>query len=508
MTPPIQVDAALLNDAALFAGAAVLLTALSLFVRPERRRGLLPMAVMAVLMLAALWALGRYGPRLGSDTIYDIAREALLALLAVAVIRAVILYITRVLLGRFRVPHILLDVLLALSLLAYGIYRLNAVGVNLAGIVTTSAVITGALAFSAQETLGNLWAGLSLQIENTLRIGDWVRIEDKIGQVVNIRWRSMAIHTPDNETIVVPNLMLMKDRVTLLGRAGDASMPFRRQVPFSVDYGHSPAKVVRAITAALCSAEIPNVARSPTPYCNCKAFEDSGILYHVVYYMPNPGLLPRTDSAVLVCVFAALAREGMSIPFPRRVIELERRSKLQDASARQAARVGVLERSELFGVLLPDERAAVAADLKRCPYVAGDIVFHKGEPADSLYLLAEGRVRIVDEEGGAHRMQFAELTAPAYFGEMGLLTGQPRGATVLAEDDVLCYRLDKAGFDAILKARLEIAEELAHVIAHRHAENDATLKSDAEARARHARRGAHDIVRRIRQFFALPDDAG
>jgi CRP-like cAMP-binding protein len=400
----------------------------------------------------------------------------------------------------------MVDMLFMLGMIAYAIYRLNAVGVNLAGIVTTSAIVTGALAFSAGETLGNLWAGLSLQIENTLRIGDWVRVGDKVGQVVSIRWRSMAIATPGNETIVVPNSMLMKDRIVVLGRAGEADALYRRIVPFSVDYDYAPARVIAVITEALRRAEIPNVARTPAPYCVCREFGESGVVYAAVYFPLDVGGLMDTDSDVMVSVYAALQRHNMPIPFPQRVVEIKRPSRLREAQAAEhKARVEVLEQLELFSVLVDAERHMVADELKRLLYAGHDVVFRKGESADSLYILARGRVRIVEQDAAGHRMELAELTAPAYFGEMGLLTGQPRGATVMAEDDVVCYQLGKAGFDEILKARPQIAEALAHVLSLRQAENDAKLKAlDEEARAKHALGGAREIVRRIRRFFGLP----
>jgi len=87
---------------------------------------------------------------------------------------------------------------------------------------------------------------------------------------------------------------------------------------------------------------------------------------------------------------------------------------------------------------------------------------------------------------------------------MGLLTGQARTATVVAESDVLCYRLDKAGFDAILRARPELVNLLSTVVARRQAENDATLQAaDADARARMAVSRASELVRKIRQFFDI-----
>ena len=501
------VTAELLNDAGLFTGIVVLLAVIAFAASAPRRRGLVLLALLALFMLAGLWALAEYGTRL-PGTPYDIAREALLALLALAVIRSIVLFSARIVFGRFRVPHILVDALFMLGMIAFAIYRLNAIGVNLAGIVTTSAIVTGALAFSAGETLGNLWAGVSLQIENTLRLGDWVRIEDKVGQVVSIRWRSMAIATSDNETIVVPNSALMKDRVVVLGRAGEVPALWRRGVSFQVDYEHPPARVISVITEALSRTEIANVARTPAPFCICKEFQDSGVLYRAMYYPLDIGNLIRTDSDVLVTIFAALQRENMPIPFPQQVIEIKRRSGLEEANAERNARNAVIDQFELFGVLTQPEREAVAAELRRLPFATNDIVFRKGEPGDSLYILARGCVRITDEDEDGRPMALAELSAPDYFGEMGLLTGQPRRATVVAKEDVLCYRLSKSGLDAVLKARPEIADALGQVLARRQAENDATLKAaSAEARARHAVGGALEIVRRIRQFFALPGES-
>src|SRR5918993_367885 len=187
MTETIWVTTELLTDAALFASLPVVLALISFTARRSRRGGFVGLALFALVMLGGLWLLSEFGRRLGSGAPYDVVREALLGLLAIAVIRSVVLFVAHIVFGRFRVPHILVDVLFMLGVIAYAIFRLDAVGLNLAGIVTTSAIVTGALAFSAGETLRNLWAGVSLQLENTLRLGDWVRIDEKIGQVVSIR---------------------------------------------------------------------------------------------------------------------------------------------------------------------------------------------------------------------------------------------------------------------------------------------------------------------------------
>jgi CRP-like cAMP-binding protein len=140
-------------------------------------------------------------------------------------------------------------------------------------------------------------------------------------------------------------------------------------------------------------------------------------------------------------------------------------------------------------------------------YVRNDVISRQGEVAEALYVLAAGKVGIyggADPVSGQARPRLAALAAPGYFGEMGLLTGQARTATVIAESDVLCYRLDKPGFDAILRARPELVDGLSKVITKRQAENDATLQAaDADARARMAMSRASELVRRIRKFFEI-----
>jgi CRP-like cAMP-binding protein len=89
---------------------------------------------------------------------------------------------------------------------------------------------------------------------------------------------------------------------------------------------------------------------------------------------------------------------------------------------------------------------------------------------------------------------------------MGLLTGQARSATIAAESEVLCYRLDKAAFESIIQARPELADALAQTAATRSASTDATLASlSAEARARATGTRAGELLRKIRQFFGLED---
>jgi len=492
-----------LHAASIFAASALVLTLIGFAFGSMRRRGLLPM--LLVVMVGLLILVGREQLLLWFDIPSGaiILRELGLALIAVGVTRVYILFVFQTLFARRGIPKILDDFVMALALVGYIIFRLNAVGVNLDGLITTSAVITGALAFSAQSTLGNLWGGISLQVEKTCRIGDWIRFDNVVGQVVSIRWRYTAIATNQNETIIIPNSQIMNNRFTLVARRGEEMQAWVRYIPFDLEFEHSPARVIEVLDKALADAEIANVAREPPPRVGCVGFKESGMEYAVEYRIVDPSRFWATDSAIRTHLFAAVARGGLGIPFPRRVVEMRPDQRPERAEKEHARRLSALASSDLFGALTAEERSALAPALQPYLYAGGDVVFRRGETADSLYLLAQGAVRVVSEDKGV-RHDLARLTAPSYFGEMGLLLGQPRAATVLAEGEALCYRLDKNGFDAILQARPELADNLARVLAQRQAENDATFRAlDAEAQARHAGNRTTDLVRRIRHFFGI-----
>jgi small-conductance mechanosensitive channel len=296
---------------------------------------MLGMLVVVAAGVLGLWTYERWAPRSIRRRLAVRARSGP-AIVTFGVIQIIVLFVFQTLLARRKIPRILNEFVVALALIGYVIYRLDAVGVNLASLITTSAVVTGALAFSAQETLGNLWGGIAIQLEKTCRIGDWVRIDTITGQVVSIRWRYMAIATITNETIVIPNSTVMKNRITVVARRGEERTPWRRHVPFEVEFDYPPARVITQVEKELAHARIPNVAQTPPPTVGCIAFKDSGIEYAVVYDLTEAGAYWITDSRIRSHIYAALMRQGFVISFPRRIVEVRPTSGRVPCAARSS----------------------------------------------------------------------------------------------------------------------------------------------------------------------------
>jgi small-conductance mechanosensitive channel/CRP-like cAMP-binding protein len=502
-----MVETITLQEALGFSAVALLLGLITMRFKPELRRSTLVKLFMIVLGIGGLALVSRYQLIPAHLAIAVIPREVFLFIVALGNIQIWIVFLANVLLAKRAVPRILGEVSLIVSLLVYALFRMDALGVNFTAITISGGAVLAAIGFAAQTTLNNLLGGISLQLDNTYRIGDWIEVDGLTGEVVSIRWRYTALATVTNVTIIIPNGELMKGKITLLGRRGEERVPWRRPIEFGVGYEWTPGQVLAVVKEALERIEIPLVASKPMAHCVCAGFDPSAIKYVVYYWLTDLKDYIETDSRVRVHVYAALGRAGMEIPISRQDLYLHsaRTMAATMGASEQKSRFELLRSLELFTPLTDDETHALAAQLRPAPLAAGDIVTKQGEPSDSLYILARGEVAIFrDGEHRQGRKLLAKIGSPNFFGEMGLLTGQARTATIIAESEVLCYRLDKHGFEAILKARPELAEAMSRTVTARQAANDATLASlSAEARAQATGTRASELVRRIRQFFGL-----
>jgi small-conductance mechanosensitive channel/CRP-like cAMP-binding protein len=504
-----MVELITLQESLAFSVGALLVGLITVRLRPDLRRSTLVTLLLILLGGAGLALLSRYQFIPAHLAISVVPREICLFIVALGNIRVWLTFLFNVLLVRRAVPRILGEVSIAVSLVVYALFRMDALGVNLTTITVSSAALTAIIGFAAQATLANLLGGISLQLDNTCRIGDWIEAEGVTGEVVSIRWRYTAIATVNNVTIIVPNSQLMNNRVTLIGRRGDLRIPWRRPIEFTVGYEWTPGQVMEVVNAALERVDIPLVANDPRAQCVCAGFDANAIKYIVFYWLTDIRQYMIADSRVRVHVYAALGRAGMEIPITRSDLYLHTAPAMQRRRGQleQESRQSLLKSLELFASLTDDEAHALAAQLGPTPLAVGDVATKQGEPSDSLFILARGTLGIFrdsDDGSPTSRQRLASLSAPALFGEMGLLTGQARSATIVAESEALCYRLDKRGFESIIRARPEIADAMSLIVAARQAANDATLASlSADARARATGTVASALVRRIRDFFGL-----
>ena len=451
------------------------------------------------------------GPEKITSTSYRMLHWFALLLGSIAVINVTSILLTEVILRalHLQMPRIVRDLLLALAYLITAFTLLSRKGVDISSLVATSAVITAVIGFSLQDTLGNVIGGVALQLERTINVGDWIRINDKYeGRVTEIRWRQTSIETRDWDTVVIPNSFLLKNQVVVLGRRDGTPRQHRMWVYFNIDFRYAPVDVIFWVEKALQAEPIPHVAPEPPPHCLTVDFKDSYITYAARYWLTDLALTDPTNSVVRTRLYAALKRANIPLSIPAQSVFITE----DDAAHRQrkseeeiAKRRAVLRGMELFHNLTDEELRHLAEHLNLAPFVRGEAIVIQGAVAHSLYVLIEGQAEVrITAEGGKLSSVVATINKGDVFGEMGLLTGEPRAATVVALSDTQCYRLDKATFEEVIKNRPEIIEDISHILARRRLElASAWAGLNEEAQSLHLAHTQKDLLRRIRQFFTV-----
>mgnify|MGYP002776319695 FL=1 len=406
------------------------------------------------------------------------------------------------------IAGILADILVIIGYIGWAFFRLNQSGVELTHLFATSAILTAVLAISMQDTLGNLLGGLALQMDNSLEIGDWIKIDDLSGQVTDIQWRYTALLTRNGEKAIVPNSQLMKGRYYVLCDKHSEHPVWRRNIEFNIDLAIPPGRIVQMIESDIAAATIPNVALTPPPNCVLISFGPGYARYVLRYWLENPHLDDPTDSDVRIHILSTLQRNSIRLATDDHTIHLveEGAAHREEVQKRELKRrLQAINSIELFSRLSDAEKQHLAEHLINSPFARGDILTRQGAIAHWLYIMVNGETEAWWQPPDGPRRLLEKRGPGSVFGEIGLMTGAPRRATVIATTDVDAYRLDKEGFQEIITQRPELADSLSGILEkrlQRFAELEQGYKQGQNELAQHSQ-GSADIGRRIREFFGL-----
>ena len=440
----------------------------------------------------------------------SVLHEAALIGAGIAVIRLWGLLIFRIVLpfARLTPPRIAEDIFVIIAYIAWGLVRLRYAGLDLGSIVATSAMITAVVAFAMQDTLGNILGGLALQLDNSVEIGDWIKVDDVVGRVVDIRWRSTLVETRNWETVVFPNSQLMKNKFLVLGRRTDQPVQQRRWIWFAVSLDTTSTKIVSAVEGAILQAEINNVAKNPLPSCVLMEMDKGCARYALRYWLTDLAADDPTDAAVRWHVFTALERAGIKLTVEEQNVHYIKENEKHEEAVRQRElllRIKTLKRVDLFAQLTSEELRKLAEHLKYAPFAKGNVIARQGTPAQHwLYIIISGETEVYLDAPNGEKRILNVLSKGDFFGEMSLMTGAPRAASVIAKTDVECYRLDKESFEEILLERPAIADEVTHILVTRRAQLDSALQNlDEETLHNEIHHRHSEVLATVKRFFGL-----
>jgi small-conductance mechanosensitive channel/CRP-like cAMP-binding protein len=428
-------------------------------------------------------------------------------------------------------PKLLVDLVRALVFVVAVFGALSALfDQTLTGLLATSGVVAIVLGFALQSTLADLFSGIALNLERPFRVGDWLKLDSgNIGQIVQTNWRATHLRTLDGNDVVIPNSRMAAAQLTNFNLPAKS---LRQTIAVPLPGDVSPVRVQRVLVAS--ALRHPRVLAEPPPRALVTEFQDGKINFELEYWIESYQGEREIRSDISTEMWRALDVAGISLiwlgdqaktaPSPSRDkrIEEKRKQRILDQRAglradpqmdetvepREPARedevTRLLSRVDLFRHLDLEHRAAVAERMQRFDVSPGDVVIAQGDRSDNLFIVGEGLLDVSITAPTGEGRAISRLCAAHVFGEIALLTGEARSATVRALLPSIVYSISKADFTAILGDNPELAAALGQILTQHRRATAELLESLIKARqAPQPALHQDDIFDRVKGFFGL-----
>jgi len=360
-------------------------------------------------------------------------------------------------------------------------------------LLATSAVGAVVVGFALQDTLGNFFAGLAIQIEKPFRVGHWINIGGSEGQVQEVTWRATKLRTKAGEFLIVPNSVISKDPIL---NYSEPTVPTRIEVEVGASYLTPPNEVKAAIVRAMANA--PLVMADPPSQVLLRNFGTSSVDYAARFWIEDYATDNQARDQVRTNIWYEFRRQNIEIPWPIQ-IEYSREEQPARTEAQVVDAAGHLAGVDLFSMLSPEARLSLSREAADHLFASGEAIVRQGEQGSSMFVVLKGAVKVVLEPSG---QDVATVGAGGFFGEMSMLTGEPRTATVRAVDDVHVLEIAAPDMRALARATPGLIEHVSQVVAARRvglAQAEATAAAAASAQA-HA---PQSLLARIKAFLQL-----
>lgn len=365
------------------------------------------------------------------------------------------------------------------------------------GLIATSSVMIAVIGFALRYIISDVFSGIALNFDHPYRIGDWVETAPGVvGRVTEITWRATRLTTRDGIAIIAPNGLIATGRLV---NYSEPAPSFRTSVKLSLDAMVPIERAKRLLLAGATTAtrSFPDL-RPDVLVQDCG---ESGVAYVVRFWVPDFGEENSCRDAVMTGVLGALRRGGVAISTPKQSVVLARAERL--GTPHRTPLETLIAETELFQAFEPEERADLAGRLCEHRIERGTVVVRQGEPGGSMFLVAEGAldVRLCAPNGGETTVD--RMVPGDLFGEISLLTGAPRTASIVAATDAVLYEMRKDDIDPLLRRRPELGAPLAALMAERQRLNLGRVQALERAMNGGAVPSSEDLLRRLRSFFGL-----
>jgi small-conductance mechanosensitive channel/CRP-like cAMP-binding protein len=371
-------------------------------------------------------------------------------------------------------------------------------------VTSLTTVLTATIGLAFQSTLANMLAGLTIHLEKPLKQGDWISAGGHEGYVLDITLRSTRIKTIENNEVFIPNSKVLSEAVVNFSLPDGATI---RKMTVGVSYHVAPNMVRKTILDVL--AAIPDVHRLPEPLVRIVNYGDFSVNYEVRYTIHDFQRHLDIESEIMNLLWYRFKREGIEIPFPIQTVHLKEitaESRRIDQEHAIAGTLALIGKVDFLSPLSLEERRKLVETVGVKDYAAGELPVRQGDAGDSFYIIKKGVVEVIVEKAQGDNVVVATLGPGNFFGEMSLLTGAVRTASIRVKEDAEFVVIDRESFRSTLVHNPSIAESLSRILSERQAALAAQReKLDSATLERRKRDESGKLLHNIREFFGLHD---
>ncbi len=406
---------------------------------------------------------------------------------------------------KFDIPAIVRDLIALTVIVVAALISMKVfLGFEITALIATGTVISAVIGLALQSTLSNIFAGVALQIEKPFDVGDWVTIAGYTGEVVEMNWRSTRVRNLEDNHIYLPNASVSAGEIYNFSRPTRVSA---RLLEVGVNYGVPPNKVKNVLREAINSCE--GVLKRPAATVRLIEYGDFAITYRIRFWLDRFPQHMQIEDSVMTAIWYYFKRNDIVIPFPIRDVNMTTVDPALVEEARQTelkALAQFIDDIPILDPLNPKELLKLAEKVKLQTYAAGEALVKQGDEGDAFFIVRSGEVKLSVTE---HRreVEIGRFGESYFFGEMSLLTGERRAATVTALMDTDVVVIDRMAFDEILRSKPSIAKAMSKVIEKRKKQIAEKALDEDEikeiSKEEDSEYTAEKVLKRIKNFFDL-----
>ncbi|MBK9165388.1 MAG: mechanosensitive ion channel family protein [Acidobacteria bacterium] len=365
--------------------------------------------------------------------------------------------------------------------------------VQLAALFTGSTIVGIVVGLALQDTLGNFFSGVALQADHPFQVGDVISVASRAkGVVESVTWRGVKIRTFQDKLIIISNSVIGKEVIEVAPKDNLNA----RLVFFNTEYGFSPSRTAKLVREAV--RNISNVSPLKRPIVRIRDLAESGIDWEIKYWCEDYRRHNDTDAVIRQTVWYLFTRESIRFAFPTRTVHVEGAASPIAHEERSARSSEAIASVPIFAPLSENDLDELATHAVARVFAPGEVIVEQGKSGGSMFIITQGGVRIEHVEGG-DRHVLTRLGTGDFFGEMSLLTGEKRSASVIADDETQVIEIRKKELAPILKKDPSLAERIAEIVELRRNELSAIEDRHHEDKTPNKQ----GILLSVKQFFGL-----